>query len=313
MPLRSFFIQSFEIHSVLFQRELFHCYSFVQPYFPMQNLGQDSNLTSDDHEISLFVPTCEWWYGVTDQFGIGGSLAMTKYSERFNLPLITKLAKQSRWILWAEPLVKQLIEHEKLPVYKLRHVYNIIRVIQTTRSQHENTFTASQCVYIWYGRFCHRDHCAYWIDRFKSLHMAMLNRSQQHRHILLQHEVYANQGSLARTGFSGYMKHLHSMYHQSVDDNPQIFSEIQRPLHFCLEQKSNYFYFWRHHSPKQMLQCVMPMPATDPIQALTNPLGPRPEFTPFDIFAHHFYPFITLTIDPAKRHRYKQSLVCNIE
>jgi hypothetical protein len=269
-------------------------------------LGQDSNLTSTDHEISLFVPTCEWWYGVTDQFAIGGSVALTKYSERMNVPLIAKLANQSRWKLWAEPLVKQLIDHEKLSVYKLTHVYNIVRIIHTNRSLHESTFTASKCIYIWYGRHCHRDHCSYWIDRFASLQMLMLNRSQQHRDALLEHEVYANIGHMAQEGFSNYIQHLRSMYQP-------FYSEMQGSPENCLAQQSNYFYFHRHRSPKQMLQCVMPVPAVDPVQALKDPLKPQSQFTPFDIFAHHFYPFITLTTDPVERHRYKQSLVCNLE
>ena len=238
---------------------------------------------------------------------------MTKYSQRMNVPLINQLAKDKNWILWAEPLVKQLIDHEKLSVYILRHVYNIIRVIHTNRSLHESTFTASQCIYIWYGRYCHRDQCPYWIDRFKSMQMIMLNRSQQHRDTLLQHEVYANLGPTAQEGFSHYIKHLRSVYQQSFHGHHQLSVEKQKSLDDCFARQSNYFYFWRHRSPKQMLQCVMPVPAVDPVQALVNPLKPESKFTPFDIFAHHFYPFITLTIHPASRHRYKQSLVCKLE
>ena len=293
--------------------ELLRSESSFDPITLMESLGQDSNLTSPDHETSLFVPTCEWWRGVTDQFAIGGSLAMTKYSERMNVPLITKLARQQDWILWAEPFVKQLIEHEKLSLYKLKHVYNIIRVIHTSRSLHESTFTASQCIYIHYGSQCHHDHCPYWTDRFELMQMNMLNRSQQQGDVLLQHEVYANLGPTAEEGFSRYTKHLHSMYQQSFYGHQQLSAEKQSSLHNCFARQSNYFYFWRHRSPKQMLQCVMPTPAVNPMQALTNPLKPRPEFTPFDIFAHHFYPFITLTTDPASRHRYQQSLVCNLE
>ena len=255
--------------------------------------------------MSLFVPTCEWWFGVTDQFAIGGSTAMTKYSERFNVPFITALAKRPAWKLWAEPLVKQVIEYEKLPVYKLRHVYNIIRVIHTKRSLHENSFTASRCIYIWYGRHCHRDHCPYWTNRFNFRHLTILNHSRQDRAILQRDEVYANLGHFAEENFDQYIKNLNTISH--------LFP-LQKASNFSLmRQQSNFYYFWRYRSPKQLLQCVMPVPHVDPVRALTNPPPPLPEYRQFDLFAYQFYPFIVLTTDPEKRHRYKQSLTCNLE
>lgn len=262
-------------------------------------------MSSTDHDKSLFVPTCEWWYGVTDQFAIGGSTAMTKYSERLNVPLIRILAKNPAWKLWAEPLLKQVIDYEKLPVYKLRHVYNIIRVIHTNRSLHENTFTASRCIYIWYGRHCHRDHCPYWSHRFNIQQTLMLNRSQQNREILLRDEVYANLGHIAKENFNQYIIYSNSVYRRSF--------QSQLDSNFSLEGQSNFYYFWRHRSPKHMLQCVMPVPHVDPVRAMTNPPKPLPIYTLFDIFTYHFYPFLILTTDPDKRYRYKQSLVCNLE
>ena len=262
-------------------------------------------MSSTDHDMSLFVPTCEWWYGVTDQFAIGGSTAMTKYSERFNVPFITALAKKPAWKLWAEPLVKQMIESESLPLYKLRHVYNIIRVIHTTRSLHENSFTASRCIYIWYGRHCHRDHCPYWMDRFRSQRLTILNRSRQDPEILQRDEVYANLGDTAQENLNRYTTYLSSMYH--------LLLPLQTAANFSLMKQSNFFYFWRYRSAKHLLRCVMPVPHVDPVRALRNPPPPLPEYRLFDLFAYQFYPFIILTTDPEKRHRYKQSLTCHLE
>lgn len=264
-------------------------YDFI--YIPRN----DSNLNSLDHEISLFVPTCEWWYGITDQFAIGGSIAMTKYSQRMNLPFISMLIQNnSQWKLWAEPFVQQLVDYEQLKVYKLKHVYNIIRVLLRNDSLTENRLLSSDCVYIWYGRDCHRDHCSFWINEFHSIQLQMLNRSKQNRNELLDNEIYANQGVLAENGFTQYISYLHSMTLRTH------------------RNQSNFYYFWRHRSPKQMFECEMPSVNQDPVQALLNPIRTLSHSTQFNLFQYHFYPFIRLTNDLQKHHRYKQHLVCQI-
>lgn len=266
-----------------------------------------------DHDISIFVPSCEWWLGVTDQFALGGSTAMTRYSERLNVPLITTLSKQKNWIFWAEPLVKQAIQYEKLVVYKLKHVYNILRVIQTNRSRTESTYTASRCVYIWYGQHCHRDHCKHWIDRFISQREIILGRSKQNQTALLRDEVYANQGLTARQGFSNYITYIHSIYRLQNTKSKLIFSNKQTFSVLDFRKQSNFFYFWRYRSPKQMLRCVMPKPAVFPEIAHEDLAKQPSDHTPFNIFAYHFYPFMALTRDSANVHHYQQSIVCNLE
>ena len=252
------------------------------------------SLSSADHDSSFFASTNDWWWGVSDQFAMGGSAAMTSYSERFNVPLIELLAREPNWKLWAEPLVAQVAIVDGLRVVPFRHVYNVLRHIATRPSSWSHSYTPSRCVWIWYGQEAMSEHCPHWLSRQQRLFETMLAASDDSVEQQIADEPYANTGNNARRALLAYVDAVNS-------------AAAATP---ATSLSSSYYYFWRYRSAKQLLRCEQPAHSVYPEIAASPEAVQPPEHPPFDPFLHSYLPFIAHTSDEQARNTYRQHQTC---
>ena len=270
------------------------------------------SLASADQDSSLFVPTSDWWMGVTDQFAMGGSAAMTSYSERVNVPLIALLANEAEWKLWAEPLVAQVAVADGLRVVPFRHVYNVLRHIATRASSWTDTYTPSRCVWIWYGQQAMADHCPHWLSRQQRMLDVMLDASHDTASLQAADEPYANRGRNARRALLQYVHTLNSATHQqSAGTNASASTSASASsVGRVSAASSNYYYFWRYRSAAQAVGCEQPAHSVYPEIAASAEAVQPADHPPFSPYRHHYYPFLTTAADQHTRSAYQQHVTC---
>ena len=259
------------------------------------------SLSTPYHDKAFFVPTNDWWYGVSDQFAMGGSSALTAYSERFNVPLLKTLLQQPQWKLWAEPLVAQVAQIEGLTVLPIRHVYNILRHIPTPNSASVSSYVSSRCVWIWYGKDSMHDHCSHWLGRQERMFSAMLQSSNDSATAQMAHEPYANMGVTAAAALHKYVDTV----------NGAIASTSSSVLRdFLSPTSTNFYYFWRYRSAKQQIPCVQPDRSVPPEWAGAADAEQLPGHPPFDLYRYTYYPFIAPTTDVLATFKFEQHVTC---
>ena len=276
------------------------------------------SVSSDDQDSSFFVSTNDWHWGVTDQFAMGGSAAMTSYSERFNVPLIALLANEPNWKLWAEPLVAQVAIVDGLRVVPFRHVYNVLRHIATRPSSWKYSYTPSRCVWIMYGQQAMSDHCPYWLSRQQRMSEAVMAAANDTVDQQIATEPYANTGNSALRAISAYIDTINSLATGSTTaatatpntTTTTTDSHTASPTRTLSLDSSNYYYFWRYRSAKQLLRCEQPERAVYPEIANSLEAVQPADHPPFDPYLNFHYPFITRTTDPTARSTYRQHITC---
>ena len=261
------------------------------------------SLSSDDHDSSFFATTDDWWWSATDQFAMGGSAAMTAYSERLNVPLITQLLTNPVWQLWAEPYMAEGIVDAGLRVVPFRHVYNVLRHFATRESSSSLSYTPSRCVWIWYGKDAMKDHCPHWNGRQQQMLDVMLAASNDTLTAQQADEPYANMGEHAQHALSTYIDAVNAALADSLNSTASTTEELTAA-------DSNYYYFWRYRNGRQQYRCEQPARSVYPEMADSAEAVQLPDYPPFDPYTYLIYPFLTETSDMAARSLYRQHKTC---